>query len=293
MALVRIRDLHGPKEEVADLIDRASTLSQLYDDSIEADEGNGHLRAPGIHASEVSKCERRIVYNVLDTPKKKSGTRKIYRQRFEVGKYLHMMIQRDFHQMANKSGGRIQFDSEVPISPKYQSLAAELNIHSSCDGVFTFRDDPYGPAVLRIGLEIKTESPDQYEKLRAPRPDHVEQAHVYMKCLDLPLFYFMYFNKGNQNNTDSLGPFLIQFDPTLWEVLERRCRKVLAIAQAIEAKVSEVRRQLTSFEMVEAGLPDRKEGMHCDFCPYSDTCQPQRLAPKGGGSTRWQQPRRL
>lgn len=298
MALVRIRDLQGPKEEVADFVDRATLLSQLYDDSIEADDGDGHLRAPGIHASEISKCERKIVYNILDTPKKKGGIKKVMRQRFQVGKYLHTMLQRDFHQMANNSGGRIQFDSEVPVSPKYQALAAELNIQSSCDGVFTFRDEPYGPAVLRVGLEIKTESPDQYEKLKAPRPDHIEQAHVYMKCLDLPLFYFMYFNKGNQNNTSSIGPFLIQFDQVLWDMLERRCRKALASAEAVAAKQQEVwnteRRTLTMAELREVGMPDRKEGMHCEFCPYSETCQPQYLTPKGnGGSARWQQPRRL
>lgn len=275
MPLVRIGDLDRSEEEIADLLDQATMLSQLYDDYVESDKGDGHSRAPGIHASEISKCERRIVYNLLDTPKK-TTIKKFWRQRFEIGKYIHAMIQNDFHRMANKSGGRIQFDSEVPISPKYQELAAQLNIHSSCDGVFTFRegDDGLGEAVLRVGLEIKTESADQYEGLKAPRPDHIEQAHVYMKCLDLPLFYFMYFNKGNQNNTSSISPFLIKFDHSIWQKLEERCRKVLKMAS-------------------DGDLPDRQEGIHCEFCPYSHTCNPAYLNKKRNpSSASWREPRR-
>lgn len=274
MPLARISDLNGPKEEVADLIDKATTLSQLYDDSIESDVERDHYRAPGIHASEISKCKRRMVYNILDTPKNKVGITKKWRQRFQMGKLIHLMIQNDFHRMAVRSNGLIQFDSEVPIHPKFQAIAAELNLHSSCDGVFTFRDHLLGPATLRVGVEIKTESPDQFEDLKAPRPEHIEQAHIYMKALDLPLFYFMYFNKGNQNNTSSIGPYLIQFNQTLWAKLEARCRLVLKMAADRE-------------------VPDREEGIHCQFCPYSAVCQPPFLSKKSGGAAKWQQPRRM
>jgi len=273
MPLVKINDLNGPKEEVEDFVDRATMISQQYDDFLEMDEGDGHLRAPGIHASEISDCERRMVYNVLGTTHK-SKIRKTWRQRFEVGKALHAMLQRDFLRMAMNSRGLITFDYEVPIGPQYQKIAKELNIHSSCDGVFTFRDDPFGPAVLRVGLEIKTESPDGYDKLNSPRAKHIEQAHVYMKALDLPLLWFLYFNKGNQNNTSSMAPFLIRFNPELWAVLETRCRRVLSAVQRNE-------------------LPERQEGLHCEFCPFSHVCQPAYLNKKMGGAARWKQPRSL
>lgn len=296
MRLVSIDDLAGPKEVVADLIDRATTISQLYDDFVEADEGDGHLRAAGIHASEISQCERRLVYTILGTAKK--GTlKKTWRQRFTVGKHIHEMLQRDFYALARKSHGRIHFEAEVPISPKYQEIAKELSIHSSCDGVLTFRDDPMGPATLRVGLEIKTESHDQYEKLTAPKPEHIEQAHVYMRALDLPLLYFMYMNKGNQNNTPSIEPYLITYKPKIWDSIEDRCRRSLATAARFEALTREARtegRLLTKEEELAAFgsvLPPRKEGFHCTFCPYAHTCLPAFGQQKNGGAARWKQPR--
>jgi hypothetical protein len=252
--LTSVSDLSRPAEEIADLIDQATQLSQLYDDYVELDPGDGHLRAPGIHASEICGCERKVVYCIQNAPKK-GGIRKNWRQRFKFGHAVHDMFQKDFADMAKKSKGRIKFEAEVPVSPKYQAIAAELNIHSSCDGVFTFFDDPILDPVLRIGLEIKTEAPDGYAKLQEPKPEHVEQAHVYMKCLDLPLMYFLYVNKGNQNNTPSIEPFLIRYNPETWATIEARCRKLLKMA-------------------ADNILPDRKESILCDFCPYAHTCEP-------------------
>lgn len=254
MRLTSVSDLSRPAEEIADLIDQATQLSQLYDDYVEADHGDGHERAAGIHASELCGCERKVVYCIQGAPKKK-GLKKNWRQRFRFGHAIHDMFQKDFYKMAERSNGSLAFEAEVPVSPKYQAIAAELNIHSSCDGVFTFFDDPNADPVLRVGLEIKTEAPDGYSKLQEPKPEHVEQAHVYMRCLDLPLMYFLYVNKGNQNNTPSIEPFLIRYDPSIWGKLEQRCRRLLKMA-------------------ADNVLPDRKEGILCDFCPYAPICQP-------------------
>lgn len=269
--LVRIADLSGPEEVVRDFIDRASTISMLYDDSVEADQGDAHKRAPGIHASEISQCVRKVVYSIQGS-EKQVRIAKAWRQRFQVGKAIHAMIQADMHAMARASGGKIRFEDEVAIGPAHQQIAEELNIHSSADGVFSFYDDPLGPVVLRVGLEIKTESPDGYAKLTEPKEEHLDQAHVYMKCLDLPLFYFMYINKGNQNNTPSIHPFLVKFDPNRWAALERRCRKALQMAR-------------------DGVVPEREEGIHCSFCPYAHTCGP-RIGGKGTTSASWKAPRR-
>lgn len=252
--LTKVGDLLGAADVVQDLVDRATQLSQLYDDFVEADPGDGHLRAPGIHASEIGMCERRVVYSIRNM-EKRGSLKKNWRQRFQFGKQIHSLIQADFHALARKSQGLIRFEDEVPVSPKYQAIARELNIHSHCDGVFTFYDDPLGPAVLRVGLEIKTESPDEYKKLEEPKEQHVEQAHIYMKCLDLPLMYFMYVNKGNQNNTPSIEPYLVRFNPNIWDRLEAKCRRLLKVAKGVE-------------------LPERTESILCDFCPYAWTCEP-------------------
>jgi hypothetical protein len=272
MPLVRISDLNGPSAHVVDMIEKAKSLSILYDQYAN-DEDDGAHRAAGIHASELSPCLRKVVYSLLATEKKKNLS-KFWRQRFRVGSAVHGWLQDDFHriarrtksvecaqQMAIEKGWTLEFESEAPVSPKHQEIAKRFHIHSSCDGVFTFRD-PTGTVMLRVGLEIKTENADSYEKLRAPKPEHVEQGHIYMACLDVPLMWFMYFSKGTQNNTPSHGPWLVPFDSRIWAIAEVKC--VAALEHAREAR-----------------LPLRTETIVCQFCPYAYDCQPQIL--KSGG----------
>lgn len=229
----------------------AEGLSRAYDDFVENEDGGRQARKPGIHASELG-CPRKVVYSLMGT-EKRGRIKRFWRQRFQFGKYVHQMIQDDFARMAEASKGAMTFEPEVRISGDIQDLARELSLESSADGVFTFYDN--GVPYLRLGLEIKTESPGEYEKLTAPKPDHVRQAHLYMKLLDLPLLWFFYINKGNQNNTASVRPFLIEFDPTIWDGLE-----------------SEFRDRLE--EAALGIVPEGKESIVCEFCPYSWLCQP-------------------
>jgi len=269
MPLVTIDDLLTAPDADA-MKTRARELSKIYDQYTVAP-GDGHARRPGIHASECSGCQRKVVYSLLAYERRDQKS-KNWRQRFEVGHALHHMIQRDCHAIARRSGGLIDFEDEVKIAPELQPLAAKWFINSSCDGVFTFRDTPGGVPTLRVGLEIKTEAPDGYDKLRAPKPEHVEQAHIYMAVLDIPLFWFFYMNKGNQNNTGSDGPFLIEFNPHIWAELENRFQAAHDYAERYE-------------------LPERQEGTVCQFCAFAYTCQPPSLILGRSTSTRVWQPR--
>lgn len=265
MPLLTIKDLlEGSPDEVDSLVARASGISEHYDRYVDSDKGNGHTRAPGIHASEVSGCQRRVVYS-LNGEKRVERSASVWKRRFKVGHAVHEMFQTDFERMARKSGFALTFDPEVPIYPcPEQPKAAEWEIHSSCDGLFTLRETPYGPAFARTILEIKTASPGDFEKLTAPKPEHIEQAHVYMACLDVPLVWFLYFNKGNQNITPSTNPsFFIRFDPKIWADLEKR----------FEAAHTHVHLKT---------LPDRQESVGCEFCAFSWTCKPKYLERRNG-----------
>jgi hypothetical protein len=257
MPLVTIADLQLPGVE--EYLLRAQKLSKMYDQFIEADPGNAGERAPGIHASEVSGCKRKIVYGLL-AYEKRGQISKNWRQRFAVGHALHAMIQQDFFDLAAKSGGLVKFECEeqVIISPTRQPMAKKWFINSSTDGVFTFYDEPGGPPVMRIGLEIKTEAMDGYDKLKAPKPEHLDQAHVYMACLDVPAFWFLYINKNNQNNTSSDGPFLVTWDQRRWDALEKKFQECHDYADKVT-------------------LPEKEESMLCQFCAFSYTCQPASL----------------
>jgi len=258
MPLTRIADLAAPDDDTVKRMIRATKFAEEYDQFILEGRGDTHERRPGIHASECSGCERKIVYSLLATPRKDSIS-KNWRQRFQVGHAIHGMIQRDFHAMARKSGGLMTFEDEVKIAPEIQQIAEKWFINSSCDGIFTFFDEPGGPPALRVLLEIKTASPDEYDKLKAPKPEHIEQGHIYMKALDVPLIWFLYMNKANQNNTDTSGPFLVRFDPEIWEKLEVKFTRCFEFAERDE-------------------LPPRLESLVCQFCAFSYTCQPTSLS---------------
>lgn len=263
MSLARIADLNQSPEVLAPYFEIAKSLSKMYDKLLADWVEPPDERPPGIHASELAKCKRQTFYS-CNALQKKNVVEINMRRRFHMGHAIHSMVQKELHKMAamaqaeeiaQQNGWYLEFEDEVKVSPAHQELAAKYNIWSSCDGVFTFRELEHGEVVLRIGLEIKSEAPDGYSKLNGPKEDHVDQVTVYMACLDLPLLWFFYMNKANQNTTPSTAPWLIPFNPTVWNRLEARAASVLL--------------------HVENGVePDREEGFHCGFCPYAYECQP-------------------
>lgn len=264
--LASIADLNRPLEDIQPYIDLAKSLSRMYDNFLENFEEDRSERPKGIHASELNKCLRQTYYSLVGLEKKNSVDLGM-RRRFHVGHAVHGMVQKELHkmaaiaqaeEMAQRNGWYLEFADEVKIAPEHQALAAKYKIYSSCDGVFTFRELEHGEVVLRVGLEIKTEAPDGYAKLNAPKKDHIMQVHVYMACLDLPLLWFFYMNKGNQNTTPSQHPWLVTFNPSYWDILMKRADEVLQHEASGKA-------------------PAREDGNHCGFCPYSWECQPPAL----------------
>lgn len=273
MALLTIDDLMQARGEDNGLVDIAHALSKMYEDFLDTDEGEQHERPPGLHASEISGCLRKPVYTLTNTEKRGSSngmmmSDRVWKRRFKIGHAVHDMFQKDFERMTKRplheGGYRLSFQKEFAINPtKGMLYSSKWDIYSHCDGIFVI-SDANGTPLIRIAIEIKTMSPDDYEKLTKPKDEHVEQAHVYMACIDVPFTWFIYYNKGNQNYTSSNNPsFFIKFDPKKWEELEARFETFHTHA-ALKT------------------LPDRQEGVVCEFCPYAWTCQPKYLTRKQG-----------
>jgi len=273
VALLSIADLNQQPEVLEPYILKAQSLSAMYYQHIAADQNETYSyavdiwgskgRKQGIHASEISKCMRQIVYCILGTERQPpvQGADVNMLMRFRLGTAIHAMLQNDWHRIAAKSGGQLEFQDEVRVSPKLGGLAALWNIRSSGDGVFTFLDSSGYPEV-RIGLEIKSASPDEFAKLKGPQSDHLEQTNVYMAALDLPLMWVLYYNKGNSNITESYSPWLFKFDANKWNYdLEIRFARCTHMAQ-------------------EGELPERTEGMHCRWCSFASSCCPNILKLK-------------
>ncbi len=268
--LVSIADLeNSPPDVTKEFVARAMNLSSWYDQWKQQDPGGyeyvvevgaAKKRAAGIHASEVSVCPRKAVFTMTGMDQY-AGERKVSMQRrFNLGHAVHAMLQHEFKIMAawlSQGDQTVAFEDEVGIHPSKQEVAAEWGLYSSCDGVFTFSYQGY--PYLRVGLEIKTKSALEYEKLKVPEPTHLEQTCIYMAALDLPLMWTLYYNKSNSNYTPSQPPFLFKFDRSLWDTkLTPRFKEFQRMAQAGE-------------------VAPAVEGFHCEWCPYAWTCQPKSL----------------
>lgn len=272
--LLTINDLNQPPEVLDQYIIKAQQLSQVYFDYIaksqntnskyEVELFGSSRRAKGIHASEASKCMRALTYGIM-------GKERVVdiehadvnmQMRFRLGTAIHAMIQSEWHEIAKASNGLIYFKSEVPINPGIEGAAEEWNIHSRCDGIITlYNDNPTLPS-MRVGIEIKSASADEYEKLKVPKPEHIEQSTIYMKTLNLPLMWIIYYNKSNSNITTSFPPYLFAFDDNLWSnVLEMRFAKLTHLAD-------------------NSQLGEKDEGFHCKWCPFSYDCKPDYLNRK-------------
>jgi len=269
MTLVTINDLvTQPPDVIAMYMSNASDLLDMYETFVKEDDedvlfaagwNSAKSRSDGIHASEMSSaCRRPAYYSLKKVPRQDKELDPFWKKRFRVGHIYHAMVQEDWRRLAEKSNGLISFEREVRIDPRLQAIAEQYNIKSSCDGVLTFRERPWGAAVMRIALEIKTESPDQFAKLTEPKPEHRRQTCVYMRCLDAPICWTQYINKGNQNIKPSKHPFLFTFDHELWGKIERETQQVIRLATINE-------------------IPPRTEGFTCEFCGFSNTCKPEYL----------------
>jgi CRISPR/Cas system-associated exonuclease Cas4 (RecB family) len=272
MGLVTISDLlTQPKEMIAKYRTWAYDVGEMYDNFIKTDEENvsfevgwhgAKARSAGIHASELSgECRRPVWYSLKGTERSDIDLDPFWKKKFRVGHVYHAMVQEDWRRMCEKSDGMLTFESEVRISPELKGMAEQYGIQSSCDGRINFHDFPGGPPVMRLGIEIKTESPDQFKDLKEPKLQHRRQTCVYMRCLDVPLMYTQYINKGTQNIVPSKPPWVFSFDFNLWNEIESEAKQVIHLATINE-------------------LPPRKEGIWCEFCGYNQTCQPDALAKK-------------
>lgn len=258
MKLTSIEDLSKPG--VAAIEQQAFQIGHQFEAFLDDYPDDGHERLAGVHASELASCKRQVVYTLYGTEKRGKVPGQ-WRKRFLVGTAIHSMLQSDFHKMAMQSGGYMTFQAEVRVDDT--PLARELFLTSSCDGVFTWFDKK-GEPFIRMGLEAKSKAPDDFAKMKKPEEKHVKQAHLYMACLDLPLMWVLYWNKGNQNMSPSIPPYMVRFDPAIWN--EQRVRAQEAVSSATAQT-----------------LPEREESIACSWCQYAWTCQPP-------GASRFQKP---
>lgn len=276
MQLLTLDDLNRPQSDIEPLIKEAQQLANRWQQfikyettsyTVEVTDHGERQRAPGIHGSELSGCFRKLVYGAAGSERKTQGHEVDVnmKMRMRLGTFVHSLVQGEMHRMAAATNGTLYFQDELKIAPNLQDVALRWDIHSHCDGVFTFcrysHEYAQWYAYMRVGLEIKTASDKEFEKLKEPKEDHKDQTCVYQKCLDVPLMWTLYYNKSNSNFTQSLAPHLFRFDAKRWS--------------GLEARMSNAREHVRLQQ-----LPEREEGMHCGWCPFAWHCTPDYLRKK-------------
>ena len=273
--LLRIADLASLTDEGREtIIGQVGKLRELYIEHTK----NSHLgadycvqcgsdadRAQGIHASEISDCLRMTAYSLTGTLRRPNPNIGDLRRRFQIGHAVHAMMQNDFLAIAKLSRGRILFTPEVPVDQSLGGVAEQWELASTSDGEFTLVDGRGAP-YARIGLEIKSASHGEFDKLRKPKPEHIEQCTVYQAGRDVPITWLLYYNKSNSNVSAVTEAFVREFDASLWRKLEKQF-------------------QVVHQHRAKRTLPARQEGFHCRTCSFAWICKPGCL-PKPRGAKR-------
>lgn len=253
-----------PKKEV---LARLQRLGNAFEEWFVAD-GSESDRAPGLHPSEISKCLRKAVYGVHGTPRKGQPPSS-WKWRFWHGHAIHDRMQATLAKFAatytGSSDAVVEFEKELECSPEVSEAAAQWGIMGHADGLLTVYPHPGSPPALRVIVEIKSKSADEFEKMitsqAGPEEDHLDQATIYQACLDVPTAWILYFDKGSQTYTRPEPPFVVTFQHARWKTLQKRFAEIHELAAADT-------------------LPPRTEGIHCTFCSFRWTCNPEIVARK-------------
>lgn len=237
-------------------------IEHLYGDYLDNIERDG-TRQGVFHPSAVGMCGRMNVYEFTYAKQDLHSTSGKSLEIFELGHHVHAIVQGRFHKMSEwavpSRGVTIRFWDEVRFDPETDVLFAEYGIGGTTDGIIEIT----GPGwVQRSILEIKSIAKDAFEDLKAPKPEHLEQATLYAYRFDCPIIYIWYYCKNNSE------------------------RKVFARAFDQEVLDTALSKYRGWVEHAIAGtLPDRQESYFgCRECTYHDICKPSIRKNKTGAA---------
>lgn len=206
------------------------------------------------HPSGVGACRRKQVYEYIRAPfipTLDTDSLEI----FDLGHAIHELVGRkltDVSRVLKPKNIGYKLELEVPYDPEKDRLFTDLGIGGTCDGVLTIWTGEWRQRAI---LETKSINKDNYEKLNAPKVEHLMQAHLYAYRFDCPIVYVWYYCKNNSKRRVYPSKFDNKVFDAAIDYFEQLMRHV------------------------EAGtLPERDEDFYmCPRCEYREVCQPDIL----------------
>lgn len=240
---VTLEDAKGLTEE--DIFD----LEAAYVDMVSSKKRDN--RQGYFHPSSVGGCGRRNVYEYIRTPfidTLEPESQEI----FDIGHAVHDLVGKklaDVGKFLQAKNLGYELRLEVPFDPTVDQLFVDFGIGGTCDGQLKIWADSWRQ---RSTLETKSIGDKGFEQLNGPKPDHLEQAHIYAYRFDTPIIYLWYYNKNNSK------------------------RKVYRVPYDHDILLGALKKYESWMQHVSAGtLPDRQESwFDCPRCEYRNECQP-------------------
>lgn len=222
-------------------------LGRAYNDTIMAEPRDS--RGGVFHPSAVGACKRKSVYEYTFAPGESADTAQD-REVFRLGHAVHVIVQGHMHRLKAGDGITVYFEDEVTYDPATDELFLDFHIGGTTDGVLTLETKSW---TQRGIIEIKSIKDKNFALLAdQPKPEHLQQAHLYAKRFDCPIIWIFYYNK----NTSEYKIYTHLFDQKVYAT---------ALARFIE--------QLD--HAAEGTLPDREESFWgCPRCAFKALCQP-------------------
>ena len=189
-----------------------------------------------IHASSAHTCRRRLYYDVIADKAPKNEFRPELLITFAIGHAIHDVVQKALHVALPG-----KFEDEVRVD----NVEAFI-LNSRTDGVV---DLPQA----RVLLEIKSIG-SEYDKLTAPKADHINQAvGIYAHSLEVPFISFLYVSKAWPY---PVKEFVVPYDKKVYRKWWRKKGKYVDDA-------------------IEAGVPPIADAdkSTCQQCPYNYFCE--------------------
>ena len=190
------------------------------------------------HPSSIGNCQRKLAFQRLDAPTngEPSGA-ELLRQAliFEIGTYVHVL----FQNLCERAG--ILEAREVSVIDHKRCIIGHA------DGILKIKGH-------RHLLEIKSCNLNTYSKLRQPKPEHEEQAMIYMKLLNLDSAFIVYFHK----DTSQIKEFRIKLNESLWK-------------NRVEPRILNFQENMRKHKLPkrEGELPSK---FPCTYCEFSRIC---------------------
>ena len=142
-------------------------------------------------SSDCTKCKRLLFYEKSSFFGNKAYVKSVHhkvspqtRRAFKVGHAVHGMVEHWLEDMGTLSGFPISAGAECKV------INEELNMKGSVDSVICFPN-----STIKVAVEIKTISGNQFARLTAPKKEHLYQVGSYLMLGEAGYGIVLYISK--------------------------------------------------------------------------------------------------